>query len=97
MTGMHEVGSYPEDVERNLQELIEEINAYKGEDVLTVASYLHACFENIHPFADANGRTGRTIMNYYLLIHNVSPIIIYEEDRKKYYNCLERFDVESDL
>ncbi|HJA52815.1 MAG TPA: Fic family protein, partial [Candidatus Massiliomicrobiota merdigallinarum] len=61
------------------------------------ASYLHACFENIHPFADANGRTGRTIMNYYLLIHNVSPIIIYEEDRKEYYNCLEKFDVDSEL
>ena len=36
-------------------------------------------------------------MNYYLLIHNVSPIIIYEEDRKEYYNCLEKFDVDSEL
>ena len=42
-------------------------------------------------------RTGRTIMNYYLLIHNVSPIIIYEEDRKEYYDCLEKFDVDSEL
>lgn len=97
ITGKYEVGSYPENVESDLQELLEEINEYEGEDVFTVASYLHACFENIHPFADANGRTGRTIMNYYLLIHNVSPIIIYEEDRKEYYDCLEKFDVDSKL
>lgn len=97
ITGKYEVGSYPENVESDLQELLEEINEYEGEDVFTVASYLHACFENIHPFADANGRTGRTIMNYYLLIHNVSPIIIYEENRKEYYDCLEKFDVDSKL
>ena len=97
VTGRHEVGSYPEDVEQDLQDLISEIIDNEGKDVLTIAAYLHACFENIHPFADGNGRVGRTLLNYYLLTHNVSPVIIYEEDRKEYYKSLERFDTDADL
>ena len=97
VTGRHEVGSYPEDVEQDLQELISEIIDNEGKDVLTIAAYFHACFENIHPFADGNGRVGRTLLNYYLLTHNVSPVIIYEEDRKEYYRSLERFDTDADL
>lgn len=69
----------------------------EGKDVLTIAAYFHACFENIHPFADGNGRVGRTLLNYYLLTHNVSPVIIYEEDCKEYYRSLERFDTDADL
>ena len=97
VTGRHEVGSYPEDVEHDLQDLISEIIDNEGKDVLTIAAYFHACFENIHPFADGNGRIGRTLLNYYLLTHNVSPVIIYEEDRKEYYKSLERFDTDADL
>lgn len=97
VTGRHEVGSYPEDVEQDLQDLISEIIDNEGKDVLTIAAYFHACFENIHPFADGNGRIGRTLLNYYLLTHNVSPVIIYEEDRKEYYKSLERFDTDADL
>lgn len=97
VTGRHEVGSYPEDVEQDLQDLISEIIDNEGNDVLTIAAYFHACFENIHPFADGNGRVGRTLLNYYLLTHNVSPVIIYEEDRKEYYRSLERFDTDADL
>lgn len=97
VTGRHEVGSYPEDVEQDLQDLINEIIDNEGKDVLTIAAYFHACFENIHPFADGNGRVGRTLLNYYLLTHNVSPVIIYEEDRKEYYKSLERFDTDADL
>lgn len=97
VTGRYEVGSYPEDVEHDLQDLLDEVNSNEGRDVLTIAAYLHACFENIHPFADGNGRVGRTLLNYYLLIHNVSPVIIYEEDRKEYYKALEMFDMDADL
>jgi Fic family protein len=49
-------------------------------------------FENIHPFADGNGRTGRLALNYYLLQKNSPPVIIYEEDRKKYFEALEAWD-----
>ena len=36
-------------------------------------------------------------MNYILLINNHPPITIYEEDRKDYYDALEKFDEELEL
>lgn len=46
---------------------------------------------------DGNGRLGRTIVNYILLTNNLPTIIIYDEDKKYYYACLEKFDEEEDL
>jgi Fic family protein len=97
VTGVHEVGSAAEDVEKDLTELIAEVNAYEGKDVLKVAAYLHARFEYAHPFADGNGRVGRTLMNYYLMIHNHPPLIIYNEDKWLYYECLQKYDETEDL
>ena len=48
--------------------------------------------EYIHPFADGNGRAGRTVMNYYLMLRDLPPVIIFEEDRKLYYEALAVFD-----
>jgi Fic family protein len=97
VTGVHEVGSAAKDVENDLTELIAEVNAYEGEDVLKAAAYLHARFEYIHPFADGNGRVGRTLMNYYLMIHNHPPLIVYDEDKRLYYECLQKYDETEDL
>ena len=67
------------------------------EDYLLAAAYLHANFEHIHPFADGNGRVGRTVMNYYLLIHDEPPLIVYDDDKKLYYKALEAYDLTEDL
>ena len=64
---------------------------------MIAAAYFHVKFENIHPFADGNGRTGRLAMNYLLVRHNHPPIIIHEEDRKQYYDALEQWDREQNL
>ncbi|WP_416337010.1 Fic family protein [Desulfitobacterium sp.] len=97
VTGIHEVGAAAEDVEKDLTELIAEINAYEGKDVLKAAAYFHARFEYIHPFADGNGRVGRTLMNYYLMTHNHPPLIVYNEDKRMYYECLQKYDEAEDL
>ncbi len=97
VTGIHEVGSAVEMVEDDILNLLIEVNDYKGEDVIKAASYLHAVFEQIHPFADGNGRAGRAIMNYYLMLNNHPPLIIYDEDKRLYYECLQKFDEFGDL
>lgn len=97
ITGRLEVGSAPEDVERDLTELLNEVNEYDGDEILKTATYFHLRFENIHPFADGNGRVGRTLLNDYLLTHNHPPLIVYDEDKADYYAALERFDAEEDI
>lgn len=97
VTGKEEVGALPEDVPDEMGELLEEVQGISEEQALTAAAYFHAKMENIHPFADGNGRTGRLLMNYVLVLNNHPPIIIFEEDRQAYYNALERFDQDLDL
>lgn len=88
VTGRNEVGALSEDVHAEMSELLEDISDVDNADALVAAAYFHAKFENIHPFFDGNGRTGRLLMNYFLLLHDHPPIIIHEEDRKAYYKAL---------
>lgn len=97
VTGREEVGAALEDVTDEMRELLEELRDVAPENVLTAAAYFHAKFENIHPFADGNGRVGRLAMNYLLVLHGHPPIIIHEEDRKGYYAALEAWDAQQKL
>lgn len=97
VTGREEVGAAPEDVADEMAELLEELRDVAPENVLTAAAYFHAKFENIHPFADGNGRTGRLAMNYLLVLNGHPPIVIHEEDRKGYYEALEAWDRAQEL
>ena len=92
--GLNDSGSSAENTKYDLQELLDELyeHTFKSIDTLTKAAYFHARFENIHPFSDGNGRTGRTLLNYYLLTQNHPPLIIYTEDKMAYYSALESYD-----
>ena len=92
VTGRYEIGAFPEDVPEEMAELLSEMTDVPEEKALTAAAYFHAKFENIHPFADGNGRAGRLLMNYFLLLHDHPPVTIHEEDRKGYYGALEAWD-----
>lgn len=94
VTGKNEVGASIDDVQEKICGLLDELEDVDDKNALVAAAYFHAKFKNIHLFSDGNGRVGRLLMNYILLIHNHPPITIYEEDRKDYYNALERFDEE---
>lgn len=92
-----EVGSPKESVEKDIKDLLEEINNSSSKDYLTIGAYFHLRFETIHPFADGNGRVGRTLLNYYFMINNIKPLIIYDEDKKLYYECLQAYDNKQDI
>ena len=99
VTGRNETGASAEDVPDEMQELLEDLDVLpkEPEKVLTAAAFFHAKFENIHPFADGNGRTGRLAMNYLLAINNHPPLVIHHEDRKAYFEALEAWDTEQNL
>ena len=57
-------------------------------------SVSHGFFEEIHPFGDGNGRTGRILLNY-ILISKGYPLVIIkgnEKYRQIYYKGLEEID-----
>ena len=97
VTGKEEIGASAEDVKEEMDELLAELQDGSSANALTAAAYFHAKFENIHPFADGNGRTGRLAMNYLLVMLDHPPIIIHEEDRRGYYNALEAWDRDQEL
>lgn len=94
--GITEEGTPPQYVEEDLLGLIDEINSEQG-DIITIAAYFHASFETIHPFADGNGRVGRTLLNYYLMLNGYPPMVIHNEDKNTYFMGLEVFDRTGDL
>lgn len=84
----------PELVERLCNALNEETS-----DPIALLAHTHAEFEQIHPFSDGNGRTGRLIMFAQALQFGLVPPIVTKERRSAYYKYLEiaqteeRFDL----
>lgn len=100
VTGREEVGVSASEVEKEIENLVNEVNSINtndAEDIIKIATYFHNKFENIHAFADGNGRVGRTLTNYILMINNMPPLIEYDEDKKYYYAALEKYDKEDDI
>ncbi len=100
VTGREEVGTSANDVAKEIENLVNEVNSINtndAENIIKIATYFHNKFENIHAFADGNGRVGRTLTNYILMINNIPPLIVYDEDKKYYYAALEKYDKEDDI
>ena len=76
-----------------LNELVEWYNKYKNVyPALVLAAVVHNQFENIHPFADGNGRVGRILLNNILLKHSFPPINIDFKNRVRYYQTLQEYE-----
>lgn len=96
VTAVNAVGAAARDVGRELDHLVEEVSGYCGSELLQVAAYFHCRFENIHPFAAGNGATGRTMMNYFLMIRDHPPVVFFAEDKEEYLQCLTTYDQQRD-
>lgn len=81
----------PEKVKEELIQLLKWYNSNKNSiHPLILAFEFHKRYENIHPFTDGNGRTGRLIMNKILMNASYPPIIVYKSHKMSYFNALEK-------
>jgi len=62
----------------------------KDEHPIVQAAKAHFELVSIHPFVDGNGRTARLLMNLILMRNGYTPGIILKNDRKRYYDILEK-------
>jgi Fic family protein len=59
--------------------------------LITLAGF-HLTYENIHPFQDGNGRTGRLFVNFELIKHGYLPINIKYAAPQAYYSAFRSDD-----
>jgi Fic family protein len=70
-------------------------NLEDGLPALVCAALLHYQFETLHPFLDGNGRLGRLLIIFYLIMRGRLPApLLYlspylEERRDEYFACLQ--------
>ena len=83
--------SNPRDVKKELSNLIKWYKKNKGKIHPLILAYdFHLEYESIHPFRDANGRTGRLILNKILMQNGYPPMIVYRENKLAYFNAIEQ-------
>lgn len=89
--GTH-VGANPEFVGGLIYELVAKYNTKSEDYFLEKIAFFHAEFENIHPFADGNGRIGRLLANEQLDLLGLPPIIIPNKSKfDEYYPALDAY------
>lgn len=82
--------SYPKIV-KLMDEYIQNIKKIKINPIKK-AAFMHHKLVWIHPFYDGNGRVARLLTNFYLMKKGYPPIVLKKEERKKYYNTLNKAD-----
>ena len=75
-------------ISEKIQHLCNDLNS-ETEDPIAVLARTHAVFEQIHPFSDGNGRTGRLVMFIKSLQFGIVPPIVPKERKAVYYRYLE--------
>lgn len=72
-----------------MERIIRDLNS-PSDDLLEKMARLHARFEQIHPFADGNGRTGRLILMVQALAEGMVPPVVVKERKRAYYEAIRR-------
>ncbi len=79
-------------IEPKIEELLEDYKNW-AQTMLVVerVALFHLRFENIHPFIDGNGRTGRLLMNLQLIKEGLPAVNIKYTDRRSYYDAFDEY------
>jgi Fic family protein len=84
----------PEKVNTLMNYFVYNYNNMVSDNIFVKIAQFHIEFEEIHPFEDGNGRTGRLLINYELLKNDIMPIVIPKEERVKYFEYLRNKDID---
>lgn len=81
-------------VEPKLRDWLDLVNAIPTADghPMERLAEAHAGFEQVHPFLDGNGRTGRLLLNLVLARLGYAPAIIQKRERPRYLDALRAAD-----
>lgn len=63
-----------------------------GQPLPEVLAQVHTQFEQIHPFIDGNGRTGRLLLNLVLVRLGYPPVLVLKRQREAYLAALRKAD-----
>jgi Fic family protein len=73
-----------------MDDLLDWVNEKNDVPLIVKAMMFHHRMVWIHPFFDGNGRTVRLMFNLLLMNAGYPPAIILQQDRKKYYDALNK-------
>lgn len=68
---------------KRVQQLMDDLIAWaarQDDSAITTAALFHLVFEDIHPFQDGNGRTGRVLLNFMLMNAGYPPISLKADE-----------------
>lgn len=90
--GSSHIPPQPYLIKKQMEDLMLDFELWKKEKhIIEQVALFHIKFERIHPFIDGNGRTGRLLLNFILMKNGFLPINIKFTNRKKYYDCFEKY------
>lgn len=99
----HDIQPFPEgmtpppssEVDHRMMDWVTEVNKLRDPDGVPFPERLakvHDDFEQIHPYLDGNGRTGRLLLNLLLVRLGYPPAIVFKHERTKYLDGMRKAD-----
>lgn len=90
----------PEEKINELYRWVKELNyrmktSSEKDSKVFILMELHLKFEEIRPFRDGNGRTGRALIVWSCLQQGLTPVVIEKEHNREYIECLKHRDLQN--
>jgi Fic family protein len=99
----HDIQPFPEgmtpppfpEIEHRMADWVTQVNQLRKSSETPFVERLakvHNDFEEIHPYLDGNGRTGRLLLNLLLVRLGYPPAIVFKNERAKYLKAMRKAD-----